>query len=226
MLGSHPFLINTVTSGAVVAEAPALTPRTASAESCAKDRDASSAYSNECLYPNGKRLIKMFSNTTSGTQGFIAADDKRKEIIVAFRGSESIRDAYTDIQTNLVQFQTGTYVGPPTYIQSLTIIGGVLVHEGFLGAWNSVAFQIVEAIRPFPRDYIIVTTGHSLGGAIASLAGISLKVEFARPLENFVVPLRIYTYGQPRTGSIEYARWINNVVGTSVMFRSVNANDW
>jgi predicted lipase len=38
-------------------------------------------------------------------------------------------------------------------------------------------------------------------------------------------PLRLYTYGQPRTGNGAYAEFVNNAVGVDNVYRSVHGRD-
>jgi len=49
--------------------------------------DAASAYSDTCPRPNGKVLVKQIDQKITETQGYVARDDSRKEIIAAFRGT-------------------------------------------------------------------------------------------------------------------------------------------
>lgn len=77
--------------------------------------------------------------------------------------------------------------------------------------------------------YSIVTTGGSIGGGLASLAGITLQQNFPSTYENsksispdeyidsgFFRTVRVYTYGQPRTGNDAYALWVNKQLGRNV----------
>lgn len=52
--------------------------------------------------------------------------------------------------------------------------------------------ELAEAIRNYP-DYQLVVTGHSLGGAVAALAGLEFKLRGWDP--------RITTFGEPRIGN-------------------------
>lgn len=66
--------------------------------------------------------------------------------------------------------------------------------------------------------YKLVVTGHSMGGALASLAAASLNGQ------NFT--LTAYTYGQPRTGDQAYADYVDKVFpGSSTMIRATHSND-
>lgn len=73
----------------------------------------------------------------------------------------------------------------------LTLMSSILFR------WNSVAIQIIAVVNEqlvFYPDYGLVTLGHSLGGAMAALAAISLRMNFPDNLT------RCYSYGAPRTG--------------------------
>lgn len=70
---------------------------------------------------------------------------------------------------------------------------GVKVHQGFLRGYNAVASSIVEAMRAelqVHSDFSIVCTGHSLGGALASLCSVAMKQNFPGR------PLRLFTFGE------------------------------
>ncbi|KAH6918977.1 Alpha/Beta hydrolase protein [Coprinopsis sp. MPI-PUGE-AT-0042] len=99
---------------------------------------------------------------------------------------------------------------------------GATVHADFVKAYASIAQGVVgivaSQLRANPK-YTIVTSGHGLGGALATLAGISLR-------ENFpYVPIRIYSYGAPRIGNSVFASWVDRRVGVENMFRIVHTMD-
>lgn len=68
-------------------------------------------------------------------------------------------------------------------------------------------------------SYSLVVTGHSLGGALASIASVSLKANFP------FTPLKLFTFGQPRTGSPEYAALVEKLVGADNIFRGKHLNE-
>jgi hypothetical protein len=107
--------------------------------------------------------------------GFVAAE--RNMAIVAFRGTESIGNALTDVETALIRHD---------------IFPG-LVHLGFAHAVDAVYPTVRVLLTTFDRDLPIWVTGHSLGGAMASLV--------AHRLAHEGFPVRaVYTYGSPRPG--------------------------
>ncbi|PPQ86551.1 hypothetical protein CVT25_007209 [Psilocybe cyanescens] len=187
-------------------------------------QDAVSAYAHACPKPNGNTLVLQFSQNLTDTQGFIARDDNKKEIVVSLRGSESFTDALTDINILLVPFVSPGVKAP----------FGSAAHAGFLIArtpsqtnrflanrWNSVARLVISTVKAqldAHPGYTIASTGHSLGGALSSLAGISLKQNFPGST------VRMFTYGQPRTFNPIGASFINSQFGDQA-FRSVHTTD-
>lgn len=95
---------------------------------------------------------------------------------------------------------------------------GVEVHGGFLQAYNAVAMNMLSNVSAqlglYPT-YSLVAAGHSLGGALASLAGVSLKSNFPNS------SVRLFTFGQPRTGNEVYAALVEELIGMNNIFRGV-----
>ncbi|KAF7375566.1 Lipase-3 domain-containing protein [Mycena sanguinolenta] len=179
---------------------------------------ASSAYSPVCLRPNGNTLVLQFGNHISDVLGFIARDDDRKELVVALRGSASITDAMLDANILLVPFLTPGVSLPPK----------ARVHAGFLAAWNTVALQITATLaaqRQLHSGHRLVVAGHSMGGALATIAAVSLLQLF--PASPVMDQTRIYSYGAPRTGNEVFAEYVNAEFGARA-FRGnplVHTND-
>ncbi|KAJ6480764.1 alpha/beta-hydrolase [Mycena vitilis] len=165
---------------------------------------SSSSYRDtaSCAKPNGNTLISTISDEATDTQGFIARDDTRKEIVVALRGSSSAEDFNTDARAKLVPL-VSPGINPPA---------GSTVHTGFLTAYNAVASAVLSTVKAQVAEnpsYHLVTTGHSLGGSVAALAAISL-------LENFPGHIFSRITGQPRTFNPTGARFINEKLGSRV----------
>ncbi|KAF8997925.1 Alpha/Beta hydrolase protein [Cyathus striatus] len=153
----------------------------------------------------------MINNVVTDTQGFIARDDNKKEIVVSLRGSTSPTDFLIDAELLLIPF-----VSPGVNAPS-----GSLAHTGFLTAWNSVANTVISTVKSqlaAHPGYNLVSTGHSLGGALSSLAGISLQQNFPGS------SVRMFTYGQPRTFNPTGAFFINQQFGNKA-FRAVHTTD-
>ncbi|KAJ6476485.1 lipase [Mycena vitilis] len=169
---------------------------------------SSAAYQPLCPKPLGKTLIRSFERRR--TQGYVARDDDRQEIIVVFRGTFSlmIKDILTDAQFLLLPFF------PPDLDESES--AGIRVHRGFRNAYDDVAEDVLAIVTAqlaqFP-GFRVVVTGHSMGGALAS---------FGAPLIKGALPsatVALYTFGQPRVGNAEYASWVEKTLGEENIYR-------
>ncbi|KAF8143476.1 alpha/beta-hydrolase [Mycena galopus ATCC 62051] len=170
---------------------------------------SSAAYQLVCPSPLGTTLVQSFS-ADDGTSGFISRDDDRKEIVVAFQGTFNLDDVATDIDLFLVPFMS------PGITESFN------VHAGFLAAYNAVADTVLTTVKAqvakYP-SYTIIVTGHSLGGALAALGGVSIKTALPN------ATLKIYTFGQPRTGDAKWAAYVDATIGVTNVFRGVHTFD-
>lgn len=83
-------------------------------------------------------------------------------------------------------------------------------HVGFLKAYNSVASTVISTVSTQ------LATGHSLGASLASLAGISLASNFPDS------SLRVFAFGQPKTGDAAYADLAVNLIGVGNIYRVVH----
>lgn len=175
---------------------------------------SSAAYQVLCPRPLGNTRVKEFRNLATSTAGYIARDDQRREIVVAFRGSQQLKDFLVD--GALVQVP---YESPGVQLNTTDV---VMTHAGFLLAYNSVYGTVLDGVGSQlkqHKNYSIVSTGHSLGGALASLGSLSIKSNF--PMAN----VRLYTFGQPRTGNAAYADLVQQVVGSENIYRAVHTYD-
>ncbi|KAG1854376.1 Alpha/Beta hydrolase protein [Suillus tomentosus] len=173
---------------------------------------ASGAYQVLCPRPMGNTLVAQFINPITATQGFIARDDTRKELVVAFRGSREISSAIIDTSLLLSPLR-----GP-----GLPENTDAHVHTGFLYAFRSVGDRVLNVLREqfkeFPQ-YDVTVSGHSLGGAIASIAALSIRNSFPD------AALRLFTFGQPRTGDQSFAELVETLIGVDNVFRGVHSFD-
>ncbi|KAF9050098.1 Alpha/Beta hydrolase protein [Panaeolus papilionaceus] len=171
---------------------------------------SSAVYQWICPRPLGNPLVDQFAN--AGTDGLIARDDSRKEIVVVFRGTSELADIVVDL--NLIM--------KPLSSTGLTNIKNEKVHSGFQFAYNVVADTVLKHAKTqsarYP-SYRIVVTGHSLGGAVASIAALSIKAALPN------IPLQLYTFGQPRVGNAEFASYVESRIGTANIFRAVHTYD-
>lgn len=95
--------------------------------------------------------------------GFVAIDDVNKVIVLSYRGSASLGNWIGNVNLGFNAFMP---------------CKGCQVHAGFLSSWNDSRDQVKAALTQALSDnpsYAIVYTGHSLGGAITTLAAAELR---------------------------------------------------
>lgn len=140
------------------------------------------------------KLIETFDS--NGTQAILISTDKF--ITLAFRGTEatSIKDIKSDAKATTTKCDSGGNI-----------------HSGFKGAFEEVAIEIQSTLdREEFENKPLFITGHSLGGALATIA--------AKKLKHSGGMASCYTYGSPRVGDEE---WISNI--KTPLYRIVNAAD-
>lgn len=132
------------------------------------------------------------------TQAFIAGNNDM--LLLAYRGTESLKDWMTDADIDLV--------GGP----------GGKVHEGFSMALSHVWKEVWTYIRESRKCRSLWVTGHSLGAALAALTVAKLRLEKDEPVNG------LYTFGHPRTGDRDFAKNFDSDFSLQT-FRYVNNND-
>lgn len=157
----------------------------------------------------GYTRVATINISSTDTQGYIARDDSRKQLVVVFRGSVSQRNYQTDYNGTQIAYTTGGCTP------------SCKVHGGFAEAWNSAASLVISTLTSqlasYP-GYTIYVTGHSLGGALAALGGPGIK---AAGFSNVTV----YSYGAPRVLNAAGANWLDTNFPASKVFRGTHTND-
>jgi triacylglycerol lipase len=142
------------------------------------------------------------------TQGFVA--ESGEAIVVAFRGTQPNRpmDWFVDFRATADPWDHNAG----------------RVHSGFYGALRKVWGVALPNGEVLPRRLVnrgnktIWITGHSLGGALAELCAAQTLFVSKIPVQG------VYTFGQPRVGSKEFAAAVNGALGSGI-FRFVNDRD-
>lgn len=121
---------------------------------------------------------KFFSVPETDTQAVLFKFDHFA--VLAFRGTEQkFKDLKTDIDFRMIWIAVNKYNDQ------------INVHEGFYKAFISIWASIKKELDKL--DCPVFYTGHSLGGALATLAAYELP------------PKALYTFGSPRVGDKNFA---------------------
>lgn len=104
------------------------------------------------------------------------------QAFIAIKGTASLYDAITDLNAGVHSSHTG-----------------FKVHQGFYFAMDSIMFELKQFISRLKGVSVVHCVGHSLGGAIATLAADWIKANSA------ISGVKLYTFGSPRVGLDNFA---------------------
>ncbi len=106
--------------------------------------------------------MKYVRVPSTHVQGVLFKDDKRREIILAFREFNALQDFQYDGMWSLIPFNS-------------LACKGCQIHQGHGQQWNSAAQQVnaglQQAKAQYPRHSLVIA-GHSLGAGLASQLGL------------------------------------------------------
>ncbi|TKR77166.1 hypothetical protein L596_018186 [Steinernema carpocapsae] len=136
---------------------------------------------------------------------YAVVSDVERNVVVVFRGTN------TNLQLLVEGFEADEQI---TFFQ----IGTVSAYFGHVleKMWPNVVTVLRD---PNLMGYTVSFTGHSLGAALASIASIRCVLEGYRTPPQ----IKLVTFGQPRTGNVEFAAHHDLLVPYS--FRLVHRHD-
>jgi len=142
------------------------------------------------LHPSTPQLpSNKYSTTVTDTAGYIAVDRTNKAVVLAFRGSYSVRNWITDVEF--------PFTDPG-------LCDGCAAEFGFWNAWAVVRHDVMKhlnkAVSTNP-DYNLVVVGHSLGAGIATLAAADIRGR-GHP------SAKMYAFASPRVANPALAEYI------------------
>ena len=134
-----------------------------------------------------KILAEESGPTIIDTQGFHYNDDEYNVII--FRGTLGFSDLAADIYAPKIDFLAGK------------------VHQGFYENFRAVRDPIFEILeKPENKKCKTIIAGHSLGGALSTLAAASISTQFlGQPCGQVMA----YTFGAPRVGEKQWVDYFS-----------------
>ncbi|GMT32290.1 hypothetical protein PFISCL1PPCAC_23587, partial [Pristionchus fissidentatus] len=153
---------------------------------------------DECVkntFPTGEGRF-LYSSTLeecdiidSTCESFIVTSKDIQETVIVFRGTKKKAQLLLE--------------GWHSYAEGTGFNGMGKANPYFINALNSLWKPISGFLNdPFYKNHSIIFTGHSLGGALASLAAAqTIKIGHREASQ-----VKVYTFGQPRTGSFQFAK--------------------
>jgi hypothetical protein len=156
--------------------------------------------------------------TAGNTQAYVGTN--AEHIVVAFRGTESpaTLDGLKDVLLNDAR---NLLIVPSGRLGTDFVAGGVGVrmHQGFINGLAEIWDQILERVSAELKasERPLWLTGHSLGGALALLAGWLF-------LRRFLNVHQIYTFGAPMIGNKDAMAAFDRELKGKI-FRYINTED-
>lgn len=118
---------------------------------------------------------------TTGSQAWIHMNKEEKLIVVAFRGTEvlRLRDIFTDLNFRLApltesMLSTKYPMKPTDTLRD----NRIRLHCGFRNAYESIResiLRLIYDITSWDDSWTVRVTGHSLGGALATICAFELR---------------------------------------------------
>jgi triacylglycerol lipase len=154
------------------------------------------------LVPETYSLVGEFTATgVDNSQerfGFLLTSERAS--VLAFRGSGSAVDWVAD------------FIAQQTTYRPVKNAG--LTHKGFSDIYMSSRDQILALVGQLPAERPLFITGHSLGGALATLCSLDLACN-----SSFSSPI-VYTFGAPRVGDPRFVQKYNATVASHWRFQN------
>ncbi|KAG8812716.1 hypothetical protein FRC17_001883, partial [Serendipita sp. 399] len=153
--------------------------------------------------------LSGFRPVASGGDGaivqywFVGYHPAWSSVVVVYQGTDPFKlvPVLTDLNFILQSPSQSQFPGLPS---------GAQVHSGFLSSFSLSQTAVFDAVQKASSDYNtkkVTIIGHSMGGAISTLAATSFKLRLG-PTYSF----KVVTFGQPRVGNQAWINWFNTNV--------------
>ena len=124
------------------------------------------------------------------------------QAFIAIKGTASLYDALADLNTGVKTLHTGS-----------------AVHQGFYYAFDSILNDLRQFITSLKGVSTIHCVGHSLGGAIVTLAADWIKASGKSAC------VKLYTFGSPRVGMNFFASKCRSRLYSDNIYRMCHTTD-
>jgi len=197
-----------------------------------KTREMTLAEEQALIVDDGFTIIKHVIDEESDTHALVLVSPDR--VVVSFRGTASTSNVKTDLDYSWTVFEEACSVEPlaaPSLLAQPLLEREPNVHKGFLAAYRTVQKEIRDLVTPYilhsddkvtPQKRALFVTGHSLGGALATLCSFDLA-HFINSKTGSTPAVSCTTFGSPRVGCYSFSQRYKRLVPSCKRF--VMAND-
>lgn len=170
----------------------------------------------KCICENLVGEPFFFDSSESGyfdSQVYIC-NTKANELLVCCRGTESTSDVISDLKAWKNDLYDIYYHN--NFTPHRKSLGMPSIHSGFNDQYNTIKFIIYHKVYEYlltePEKPTVIFTGHSLGGALATIAAACMAVQFSNRKN---LDIQCYTFGSPRVGNKAFVKIFDKFVGRS-----------
>ncbi|WKY07624.1 hypothetical protein Q1695_007243 [Nippostrongylus brasiliensis] len=136
--------------------------------------------------------VKCDSSRIDECSGFTAVLNADKAIVISFRGTDNFLQLIKESDNTLFKSQDAWIAGGKV---------STYFNKAFMSLWNGGMKDDFNTLRSKYPSYQVWVTGHSLGGAMATLAASYIVAAKLVPASD----VQLVTFGQPRTGNKDFA---------------------
>ncbi|VVT53859.1 uncharacterized protein SAPINGB_P003786 [Magnusiomyces paraingens] len=166
-------------------------------------------------FPTTTLLIQWYEHGIFGRPiaGYMAVDDKRKELVVMFRGAIFPSDIANSWNLRQTPFVPAHYTIQPTQWRAKWAAKckdckvQTSLYRAYLKTMGYISGPLHDARAAYP-GYRIVIGGHNVGGMMAALAGVDLK------MQGFDVT--VVTFGASKYGNAAMTQFVEELFGLDV----------
>jgi triacylglycerol lipase len=176
------------------------------------------------LSANHYTAIEDRTTTARDARYFGIVATKSDVVIVAFRGTDNHGDLLLDIWDGALGPNLDGVIPFKKWTAGTSTI---LVNKNFLGKYLNLSPSVRDTVKGlFSADRTLTklyVTGHSLGGALATICALDIVTTMRRDVSRVPVP-EVYTFGSPTVGDAAFATAVNAAVPNH--FRIYDQQDW
>ncbi|GME76769.1 unnamed protein product [Ambrosiozyma monospora] len=176
----------------------------------------SSCAGQACINADADEYVVNVVDSLSNA--IIMTDASEAQIVVAFQGSRSFVDWMIDFTFVPVDYEP--YAVKNNLATKALDVNGASVHLGFKTATDNFlknAVDVLKGLKAEHPDYSVLVTGHSLGGALASLTGVELYLMGFEPT--------VVTYAAPKVFNKDMVEWVDQVFNTDQYLSDLEAGN-
>lgn len=169
------------------------------------------------------KIIKTFRFNAWFDVGscFVAVDHAAQTLYLTFRGTNLAQDWLNNLDAFLVDYEPLVFLETNKINAELnTKCKGCKIHKGFSAFVKHNGAEVVQYIIDLKKKwplYHVVVTGHSLGGAMALICGVELRLMGYDTL--------VVTLAGPKVGNAQFVEYANKLFKTDELIKHIDKHD-